>query len=59
MLIVAKAFKMPCLGRGGARAYAATDVIDWPGGFYRRDISWRAARDPVELDRMTPGSAGF
>jgi phosphoribosylamine--glycine ligase len=25
-----------------ARAYAAIDVIDWPGGFYRRDIGWRA-----------------
>jgi phosphoribosylamine--glycine ligase len=31
-----------------ARAYAAIDVIDWPGGFYRRDIGWRAARDPVK-----------
>jgi phosphoribosylamine--glycine ligase len=26
----------------GARAYAAIDMIDWPGGFYRRDIGWRA-----------------
>ncbi|MGH6811334.1 MAG: phosphoribosylamine--glycine ligase [Methylocella sp.] len=25
-----------------ARAYAAIDVIDWPGGFHRRDIGWRA-----------------
>jgi phosphoribosylamine--glycine ligase len=25
-----------------ARAYAAIDMIDWPGGFYRRDIGWRA-----------------
>ena len=25
-----------------ARAYAAVDVIDWPGGFCRRDIGWRA-----------------
>ncbi len=42
-----------------ARAYAAIDVIDWPGGFYRRDIGWRAlARDPAELDRSAPGSAG-
>lgn len=23
-------------------AYAAVDVIDWPGGFCRRDIGWRA-----------------
>jgi phosphoribosylamine---glycine ligase len=43
-----------------ARAYAAIDVIDWPGGFYRRDIGWRAfARDPVQLDRSTPGSTDF
>ncbi len=24
------------------RAYEAVDKIDWPGGFYRRDIGWRA-----------------
>jgi len=24
------------------RAYAMVDTIDWPGGFYRRDIGWRA-----------------
>ncbi|MCH8112533.1 MAG: phosphoribosylamine--glycine ligase [Proteobacteria bacterium] len=24
------------------RAYAAVDLIDWPGGFCRRDIGWRA-----------------
>ncbi len=29
-----------------ARAYAAIARIDWPGGFFRRDIGWRAvARD--------------
>jgi phosphoribosylamine---glycine ligase len=27
-----------------ARAYAAIDTIDWPGGFYRRDIGWRALK---------------
>ena len=27
-----------------AHAYAAIDVIDWPDGFYRRDIGWRAIR---------------
>ncbi len=27
-----------------ARAYAAVDVIDWPGGFCRRDIGWRAQK---------------
>jgi phosphoribosylamine--glycine ligase len=26
-----------------ARAYAAVDRIDWPDGFCRRDIGWRAA----------------
>ncbi len=25
-----------------ARAYAALAHLDWPGGFYRRDIGWRA-----------------
>ena len=31
------------------RAYAAIDVIDWPGGFCRRDIGWRAiAREPAK-----------
>jgi phosphoribosylamine--glycine ligase len=25
-----------------ARAYAVVDKIDWPGGFCRRDIGWRA-----------------
>jgi len=24
------------------RAYAAVSRIDWPGGFYRTDIGWRA-----------------
>ncbi|MGE3143546.1 MAG: phosphoribosylamine--glycine ligase [Hyphomonadaceae bacterium] len=24
------------------RAYAATAALDWPGGFWRRDIGWRA-----------------
>lgn len=24
------------------RAYAGVDAIDWPDGFYRRDIGWRA-----------------
>ena len=24
------------------RAYRAVDAIDWPGGFFRRDIAWRA-----------------
>jgi phosphoribosylamine--glycine ligase len=32
-----------------ARAYAAVDAIDWPEGFCRRDIGWRAvARETAE-----------
>ncbi|HEY1944138.1 MAG TPA: phosphoribosylamine--glycine ligase [Roseiarcus sp.] len=32
-----------------SRAYAAVDRIDWPGGFCRRDIGWRAisSRSPT------------
>ena len=30
------------LGQAVARAYAAVDAIDWPGGYCRRDIAWRA-----------------
>ena len=30
------------LAEARARAYAAVDAIDWPGGFHRRDIGWRA-----------------
>jgi phosphoribosylamine--glycine ligase len=26
------------------RAYAAVDLIDWPGGFCRRDIGWQAVK---------------
>jgi phosphoribosylamine--glycine ligase len=29
--------------RSAARAYAAVDLIDWPEGFCRRDIGWRAS----------------
>jgi phosphoribosylamine--glycine ligase len=29
------------LAEARARAYAAIDRIDWPGGFCRRDIGWR------------------
>jgi phosphoribosylamine--glycine ligase len=31
-----------------ARAYAAVDQIDWPGGFCRRDIGWQAVRRESE-----------
>jgi phosphoribosylamine--glycine ligase len=30
------------LAQAATRAYAAIDLIDWPGGFCRRDIGWRA-----------------
>lgn len=30
------------------RAYAAVDRIDWPGGFCRRDIGWRALASEEE-----------
>ena len=30
------------LAEAQARAYATLDRIDWPGGFARRDIGWRA-----------------
>jgi len=33
------------------RAYAAVDKIDWPGGFFRRDIGFRAAeRESPKID---------
>jgi phosphoribosylamine--glycine ligase len=32
----------PTLEIAVAQAYAAVDAIDWPGGFCRRDIGWRA-----------------
>ena len=30
------------VGEAQARAYEAVDGIDWPEGFCRRDIGWRA-----------------
>ncbi len=30
------------IGEAQARAYQAVDAIDWPDGFCRRDIGWRA-----------------
>ncbi|MDZ4760692.1 MAG: phosphoribosylamine--glycine ligase [Alphaproteobacteria bacterium] len=32
----------PTLSEAVARAYRAVDLIDWPDGFCRRDIGWRA-----------------
>ncbi|MFC3079003.1 phosphoribosylamine--glycine ligase [Phenylobacterium terrae] len=34
----------PSLQDALSRAYAAVDRIDWPGGFFRRDIGWRALK---------------
>ncbi len=37
----------PTVEEARARAYKAVDLIDWPEGFCRRDIAWRAvARRP-------------
>jgi phosphoribosylamine--glycine ligase len=35
----------PTLKEARARAYEAVDRIDWPQGFCRRDIGWRAIRE--------------
>ncbi|MFI5001807.1 MAG: phosphoribosylamine--glycine ligase [Reyranellales bacterium] len=32
----------PTVEEARTRAYRAVDLIDWPGGFCRRDIAWRA-----------------
>jgi phosphoribosylamine---glycine ligase len=34
-----------------SRAYEAIGCIDWPGGFYRRDIAWRALERERESGR--------
>lgn len=34
--------KAPSVKEAQAKAYAAVDIIDWPEGFCRRDIAWRA-----------------
>jgi phosphoribosylamine--glycine ligase len=38
----------PTLAEARARAYAAIDRIDWPGGFCRHDIAWRALSPAAE-----------
>ena len=30
------------LGEAAERAYSMTERIDWPNGYFRRDIGWRA-----------------
>ena len=42
----------PSVAEAQARAYAAVDRIDWPGGFCRRDIGWRAVA--AEACRAAP-----
>ncbi|MCL2428255.1 MAG: phosphoribosylamine--glycine ligase [Alphaproteobacteria bacterium] len=37
----------PTLGEARDRAYAAVAKIDWPDGFCRSDIGWRALRGPA------------
>jgi phosphoribosylamine--glycine ligase len=36
----------PTVEAARARAYRAVDLIDWPEGFCRRDIAWRAIARP-------------
>jgi phosphoribosylamine--glycine ligase len=36
-----------------ARAYEAVSKIDWPGGFYRRDIGWRAIAREAKSEPAT------
>ena len=38
------------VGEAQSRAYGAVDKIDWPQGFCRRDIGWRA----VEREKAGP-----
>lgn len=40
--VLAVTAKGATVAEAQARAYAAVDRIDWPGGFCRRDIGWRA-----------------
>ena len=40
--VLAATGRAATLAEAHARAYALADAIDWPGGFYRRDIGWRA-----------------
>jgi len=38
----------PSVAKAQALAYAGVDTIDWPEGFCRRDIGWRALQREVE-----------
>ena len=37
-----------------SRAYEAIARIDWPGGFCRKDIGWRAIARETETDKRSP-----
>jgi phosphoribosylamine---glycine ligase len=46
--VLAVTARAPTVGEAQARAYRAVDLIDWPEGFCRRDIGWRAvAKDRI------------
>ena len=48
------------VGEAQRRAYAAVDAIDWPDGFWRRDIGWRAVaheRARVATPPLSEGAA--
>ncbi len=36
--------RAPSLAEARDRVYAAAGAVDWPGGFYRTDIGWRALK---------------
>jgi phosphoribosylamine---glycine ligase len=40
--VLAVTASAPTIAEAKKRAYAAVDQIDWPNGFCRRDIGWRA-----------------
>ena len=40
--VLAVTARAPGVAAAQAAAYAAVDQIDWPEGFCRRDIGWRA-----------------
>ena len=42
-----------------ARAYEAIDRIDWPEGFCRRDIGWRAIGRPTDTAEIKPAITRF
>ena len=39
-----------------AKAYTAVRAVDWPGGFYRSDIGWRAAGPQPSATALHPGA---